>query len=84
MLLFIVKALRGMLPKYIPSLLCLRRNNYLTRSSIEIQLEVPGVCSEHGKPALSYYASWLKLLVRSYWPGLPGRLISMGPSRKNK
>ncbi len=60
MLLFIVKALRGMLPKYIPSLLYLRRNNYLTRSSIEIQLEVPGVRSEHGKLALSYYAPWLR------------------------
>ncbi len=53
MLLFIAKALRGMLPNYITGLLCLRRNNYSTRSSIGIKLELPGVHSEHGKSAFS-------------------------------
>ncbi len=48
-----------MFPNYITSLVCFRRNNYSTRSSIVIKLEVPGVHSEHGKSAFSYYDPWL-------------------------
>lgn len=58
-LVYTLKALLGLLPNYITSLLCLRRKNYSTRSSSGIKLEVPRIHSEHGKSAFSYYASWL-------------------------
>ena len=65
--LFIYKALIGLLPPYISSMLSFNEGSYQTRSRDWITLQVPAVFTELGKSSFSYCAPATWNSVQNYF-----------------